>query len=228
MMSVLTTEDLNALRRVPLFRGLTEPETIDLIEHASIVTAPDRTTLFVQGDPIDRFYIIIDGWVKLSRLTSDGEPAVLAVFTRGESFGEAAILDSHAFPATAEVVALSRLLSIPSAPFVKELRTNNDLALNMLASMSRRLHYLVKQVEQLQAKSAPQRVGNFLLLLLPGAGGSVTVSLPYDKSLIAARLGMKPETFSRALVRLRKVGVRAEGNAVVIPSPKDLKLFCDA
>jgi CRP-like cAMP-binding protein len=223
-----TPEDLSILAGMPLFRGLGELEIGGLIEHASILTAPNRKTLFVQGDLADRFYVILDGWVKLSRLTKDGEQAVIAVFTRAESFGEAVILESREFPATAEVVAPSRLLVVPAAPFLRVLRTNNDLALNMLASMSRRLHYLVQQVEQLQAKSAPQRVGNFLLPLLPELDGPVTVLLPYDKSLIAARLGMKPETFSRALGKLRKVGVRAEGSAVIVPRPKELQKFCEA
>lgn len=223
----LSERDWEAVRKVSLFAGLPIGSVEALIDHATIEEAPVRTMLFHQGDEVDRFYIIIEGWVKLSRLTAEGDQAVIAVFTRGEPFAQAAMFDSGRYPVSAETVAPSRLLSVPAGSFMAKIENDGALAMRMLAAMSRQLRYLVQQVEQLQAKSAPQRVGNFLLPLLPRPDRPGTIHLPYDKSLIAARLGMKPETFSRAMAKLREVGVRTEGNAVIVPEPDRLKRYCE-
>lgn len=226
-MAKLSDENRRILTRAPLFSGLSEVALSELVSKASIVAKPNRATLFLQGDPVDCFYLIIEGWVKLSRLTPGGEQAVIAVFAPGETVGEVAMLSLREFRATAELVAPARLLAFPAKQFIATLRDNGDLALNMLASISRHVQYLNQQSEQLQAKTASQRVGNFLLPLIHERNGSTVVHLPYDKSLIAARLGMKPETFSRALAKLRQIGVRAEGNAVVVPKPTELLRYCE-
>ena len=63
------------------------------------------------------------------------------------------------------------------------------------------------EIEQLKARTGAQRLAEFLLELCPVESGSCAVRLPYDKALIAGRLGMKPESLSRGFSRLRKVGV---------------------
>jgi len=175
-------------------------------EPANMIVAP---CCFFQEERAESFFVVLNGWVKLSRETVEGDEYVIGMFSRGESFAEAAIFDSGRFPVTAEAVEPARVLVVPAKPFMETISLDPQLAMSMLATMSRRLRHLVTQVEQLQAKSAPQRVGAFLLRLSDGVDGAITVQLPYDKSLIAARLGMKPETFSRALAKLRHLGIHS-------------------
>lgn len=86
----------------------------------------------------------------------------------------------------------------------------------MIASTCQRLHYLMEEVEQLKAQSGVQRVAEFLLSLAPVDNGSCVIALPYDKVLIAARLGLKPESLSRAFARLRSVGVAVHSAHVAV------------
>jgi len=86
----------------------------------------------------------------------------------------------------------------------------------MLASSSQHLKFLVEHIEQIKVLDAPQRVGDFLLRLCCRREGRCIVELPYEKSLIAMRLGMKPESLSRALARLRPLGVAVEREQVTI------------
>ena len=86
----------------------------------------------------------------------------------------------------------------------------------MLASTFRHLHALVAQVEQLKAHTGAQRVVEFLLELCPVSQGVCAVTLPYDKVLIAGRMGMKPESLSRFFARLREMGVRVSQNHAAI------------
>ena len=220
-------QDLEILGRVPLFAGLGEARLTDLLQGASVRAHPKGQLLFQQGDPADRFYVVLSGWVKIFRLTPDGDQAVMGLFARGESFAEAAMFMGGHFPASAEVVEEARLLRIESRPFEKRLHAEPGIAVSMLASVSRRMHYLVGQIEQLQVRSGTQRVADFLLKLCPAREGSADIALPYDKSLIASRLGMKPESFSRALARLRGLGVHSERSHVSVSDVALLVDFCE-
>lgn len=226
-MAQLTSEDLEIVKTLPLFAGLPGETVHTLLGAARFHDYERGTNLFIQGEPADRFYVIFSGWVKLSRETVDGDEYVIGIFRRGESFAEAAIFDSGRFPVNADVVEAAHLLVVPAKPFIAALMADGTLALNMLAAMSQHLRSLVMQLEQLQAKSAPQRLGSFLLRLNPDLDGATTIHLPYDKSLIAARLGMKPETFSRALAKLRSLGVRSDGGDIVVSEPAALQRFCE-
>ncbi len=65
-------------------------------------------------------------------------------------------------------------------------------------------------------RSAPQRIAAFIIGLDPRSDGPAEMALPFEKSLLANRLGMKPESFSRALARLRPYGVTIEKETITI------------
>jgi len=96
--------------------------------------------------------------------------------------------------------------------------------------MSRHHRLQDKELEHLTVQNAPQRIGCFLLRLCVNRGKeerSTTLHLPYDKTLIASRLGMKPETFSRALTKLRsEIGIEVNGATVIIENIDDLLSYC--
>lgn len=215
--------DHEMLSRVPLLSGLASNALRALLADGWVQSFPRNTTLFLQDDPASRFYVILDGWVKLFRTTEHGDESVIAVFGRGESFAEAAIFDSGIYPVSGAVVEDSRLLVVPAAPFVRQLTERGDCALPILAAMSRHLHRMVNQVEQLTLKSSTERVAGFLVKLCPKGMNGATVRLPLDKALIAGRLGMQPETLSRSLAKLRKVGVESRGAEINIPDISALR-----
>lgn len=215
------------LGQLPLFAGLPRDQLLLLLVDASVRLYPRGAVLFLQDEPATRFYVLFEGWVKLFRQTPDGQESVIAVFTRGESFAEAAMLEHGVFPVSAAVVEDARLLVIPAERFLARIRERGELALNILASMSRHLRRLVQQVEQLTVKSAAERLAGFLYRLCPKEPGPVVIRLPFDKSLVAGRLGMQPETLSRALARLRRIGVKTHGLEVTIPDVGTLARFSE-
>ena len=98
----------------------------------------------------------------------------------------------------------------------------------MLASASHHLKLLVEQIEQIKVRSAPRRIGEFLIGLAAGQeNGRCTLNLPYEKALIANRLGMQPESFSRALKRLKPLGVKVHGDDVTIADLEALAAFVE-
>ena len=212
----ISTADLQVLTRLPLFSGLPPDSLRRLLSEAWVQEFERGHVLFIQAEPAERFYVIFDGWVKLFRETMAGGESVIAVFAGGESFAEAAIFDKGIYPVSAMTVHDSRLLVVPAEAFVNKVREDGDYALNMMASMSRHLRGLVRQIEQLAAKSSAERVATFLVRLCPEGADSAVVSLPLEKALIAGRLGMQPETFSRSLKKLQRLGVSNTRNEIQV------------
>jgi CRP-like cAMP-binding protein len=222
----LEGRDLALIGRVPLFAGLGASSLADLLAEAVVRRFSRNTLLFVEGEPADQFYVVLDGWVRLYRQTTDGRESVIALLACGESFAEALMFLGGRFPVSAGVVEDARLLVVPAKSFRRALRNDNELCFKMMASMALHLRRLVSQVEQLTVRSSSERVAQFLLKLARDGAESAIVHLPYDKGLIAARLGMQPETLSRALAKLRPLGVETRGSRVTIRDVAALRRHC--
>lgn len=219
--------DWQIVRATPLFSAIPHDTAQSLIGGHGARTYDKGSVLFQQGTPADCFYVILDGWVKIYRITPDGTEAVVGVFRRGETFAEAAIFLGGRYPVSAEAVTHARLLAIDGDSFRRRIHQEPDLALAMLASSSQHLKFLVEHIEQIKVLDAPQRVADFLLRLCGQHDGACTIELPYEKSLIAKRLGMKPESLSRALSKLRPLGVAVEREKVTINDIVALRRLID-
>lgn len=218
---------MDIVRRAPLFCDVSETLLQTLLAESRVGEYRRGKILFLRGDPAERFYLLFEGWVKIFLDTPAGEQTVIEIMKSGETVAEAAIFMSRAYPASAEVADDARLLEIPAQPFLDMLRDESGLALTMLAALSKRLHYLIQHIEKVQTFSTPHRLAEFLVGLADVETGEATVNLPYDKLLVAARLGMKPESLSRALAKLRSVGVTTQGSEVRISDVDRLRDFCD-
>ncbi len=176
--------------------------------------------LFLQDDPAEWFYIIASGWIKLFRETMDGHETVLDTLTTGQSFGEIAVLEDDTHTYGACIVEKAVLYRLPISLLKKTVEENHKVALSMLQTMAQHRKRQTHEIESLTLQNASQRIGCFLLRLCdPFTEGETTLQLPYDKSLIAARLGMKSETFSRALNKLKEhTDISVQGAKVIIPS----------
>jgi len=223
----MTPLDWNTVRSTPLFGAMPTDVMQALVEKSGPRTCDKGTILFQQGDPANDFFVVLEGWVKLYRLTAEGDEAVVAIFKRGETFAEGAMFMGGRYPVTAETVAPSRLLQVDGMALRQKIRENPDLTFPMLASASGHLKALVDQIEQIKLLSGSQRVAQFLLRLSPDTQGATVVGLPYEKALIANRLGMKPESLSRSLSKLRHLGVIVDREQVVIADVERLARFVE-
>lgn len=215
------------IRGLPFFNDLPEADLAAFLKASRIREYKKQAPLFHHGDPADRFFIVLNGWIKLFRETGEGEEAFIALFTRGDVFGEAAIFSGAGYPFSAQASEDSKVIEIPAGALRERARDNHDIMDRIMASMSKEMRSLQLENEHLALMSAPQRVGCLLLQLsagMIGKGGAFT--FPYDKSLAAGRLGMKPETFSRALAQLKPVGVTVSGPEVKIESFSCLIDYC--
>lgn len=222
----LHDDDARIIRTIPLFSGLSDEAFAWLALKMMPVTIEASGMLFFQDEPANRFFILLEGWVKLYRLSEEGAEAIVNVIAPGETFAEAAVFAQGRFPVCAEAVTDVRAVALGADDFGETVAGNREVAFAILGSLSLRLRQLVRQIESLQVKSAPRRVADFLLSLCPAGQATCALDLPLNKGLIAKRLGMRPETFSRALARLREAGVeQRDGRFTVIVA--DLRRFAE-
>ncbi|MBF0393222.1 MAG: cyclic nucleotide-binding domain-containing protein [Alphaproteobacteria bacterium] len=202
------------LRMVPLFASVSTPDLAALLADAVIEDREAGAVLLRAGEPACDFFVLLSGHVRLTAETG-GRSETVEILGAPALFGEAAVFDHGPNPVGAEALDAARLLRVPGAGFVARLEPRFDLILSMLGGISFRLRVLVRQIAELKLKTTAQRLGGFLLTLTEASDGSVELRLPYDKRLVAEKLGMKPESLSRALARLAPVGVKSCPDGVV-------------
>ena len=237
MASAPNPDDLDIVRRINVFCGLNPGMIQQMIAPATALSLREHEVVCRQDDPATAFFIVVDGWIKLYRITEAGDEAVINVLAKGDSFAESAAFTGQSYLHTAEAVSDARVIRVPAAHVVKCIQSRPEIAQAMIAAMAQHMSHLVQQVEQLKAKLGVQRLAEFLVSLCPNGQNTgqntgqdncqdtCTVALPYDKSLIAGRLGLKPESLSRAFAKLRSVGVHVHAAHVEVSNPDKLRSF---
>lgn len=220
--------DLIALaRKSVLLASIPEHVALEVLKGAQFRRFSRGETIFLQGERAAAVFIVAEGWVKLCRFAPSGAEAVVAVFTKGSSFGEAVAFRHDTYPVAAEAVTDCALIRIEADLILRLIRANPEVAISILSATFTHLHDLVAQVEQLKAQTGAQRVAEFLMELAPCSEGACEVTLPYDKVLIAGRLGMKAESLSRAFARLKEHGVVIRQNMARIDDLAKLRDYVE-
>jgi CRP-like cAMP-binding protein len=213
---LLTSNDRTVIKGCALFEALDPQDLAQLVDSSSIMKISRNLQLFEQGELAKALFLIVDGQIKLTRLAPDGNEAVVHIFGPGEVFAEAAMFMGGCYPVTATAISDARLIAISSERLRQQVQVKPAIAFAMLASMAQHLKVLVGQIEQMKLMTTKQRTIRFLLDQAGKTEGSAAFTLPYDKSLIASTLGMKPETFSRVVAQLSPHGLDVTGASVRI------------
>lgn len=209
---------LDFLRNLPLFRELEVGELDAIAAAAAEQRVTAGTVLFRRDDPCDGFYVIVLGRVKLALPAPAGAEKVVEILGPGQSFGEAVMFLRKPHMLQAEALADSLLLFIGKRAILDAIAHNPDLARRMLDELSRRLYLLIADIEAYTLKSATERVTGYLLESLPDGAGpdaAADVLLGASKSVLASRLNITREHFSRILHELSQAGlIRVSGRSI--------------
>ena len=185
--------------------------------------------LFQRGDPCEGFHLVGYGQVKLAITSPQGAEKVVEVIGPGMSFGEAVMFLEKPYPVYAQALSDSLLLHVSKSAVFAEIERNPRFSLQLLGGLSRRLHGLVGDVEAYSLRSGAQRVIGYLLRdlhVLEAQGNRGEVTLPIGKGVIASRLNLTPQHFSRILHELTARGLIAvEGRKVIITDLDRLRTY---
>ena len=215
-----------AIASAPMFDGLDRTQVESLATRSRPISLPAGQVLFRRGTPSTGFYVVRDGRMQLSVSNSEGVVKVLEIVSPGGAFGHAVMFLREPYPVDATALVDTRLVFVPASAVDHVLDGDPAMARLMLASMARRLQAKVQDIAMLSLQSASQRIIAYILGAMRDSGSdaaahpgpSATVELPALKQVLASRLGMTPETFSRAMRTLTGQGlISVEGAVVRIP-----------
>ncbi len=217
-----------SLKHVSLFSGLDDAARESIARLALARRVPAGQTLFREGEPTDGFYVVLEGQVKVYKLSTDGRQQILHVFAPGQAFAEAAMFAGETFPAFAEALMESRLAFFPRDRFLEGLGENPALAFGMIASLARLCRQLASLVQQVALTDAAGRLARYLTDLARRKGVALekgaNVRLDLPKGELARLLGTAPETLSRAFARLAEADVLAvDGKVITFHNPDVLQ-----
>ena len=212
------------LGRIYLFSGVSETDLSILARMSVRKTFPRHTTIFWEGKEVQGFYILITGTVKLVKSSPDGKEYILRLVGAGETFAEAAVFGESSYPATAITLEECQTLFFPKGPFLQHLSASPTLARNMLATLSRLMLYLTRQLEDLSLKEVSARLARYILERCQATHGHIEpglqCELPTTKTQLAAYLGTISETLSRTLSRFKNLGlIEVDKGTITIMDP---------
>ncbi len=215
------------LANLPLFQQLQDNEITRLAAETREVRLGKGQILFQKGDLLDGFYVVVEGQIKLAFSSPHGQEKVVSIVGPSGSFGEAVMFMEKPCPVFTQALEDSHLLYIAKRGIFTAIDHDSAFARRMLAGLSMRLHGLIQDVEDYSLHSSTQRVIGFLLQLADRpTKGHTTFELPASKQIIASRLNLTPETFSRILHSLSEAGLIAvKSKRITVPDITRLSRF---
>lgn len=193
-----------ALRQHYLFYPLDETQWARLQPHIHSRPLSEGEFLFTQGEPAPYFYVIGTGGVKLFRTSTQGLEKIMRLVYAGQSFAESALFsDPPRYPVHAQAIVASQLAEVECEAYLALLRESFGACRAVMREMVRRIHGHWDEIEGLSLLDSRHRVARYLLRLACTDDTTArTVRLPARKVLIAAHVGLAPETLSRTLKML--------------------------
>lgn len=208
------------LANLPIFSEMSGEDLDRIAAHTLPHYAEKGQSICHCGDPCTGFHLVVYGQVKLGFTSAQGIEKVVEIVRPGQSFGEALMFLDVPYIVFAQALSDSMLLHVAKQAVFDELARDPGFSRRMLSGLSRRLHGLVRDVEAYTLRSSQERVIGYLLAELrdDAEGSPVEVHLSAGKSVIASRLNMTPEHFSRILHELGNAGlIEIQGRTVRIP-----------
>lgn len=176
---------------------------------------PRGQTLVRRGEDAFGFFLVASGSVSLRT----SEDRVLALVLPGDTFAEGTLVAHRHYPVEARAEKDSRVIVIDRRGFLEIMGRRPELSFRVMEAMGRRMRALTEKWTGHRPSGTEERLFRWLLDALPAASGSPvkSVRVPATKRLLAAELGITPETLSRCLARLRDRGkIRIRGREVEI------------
>ncbi len=219
--------DFRTVSNCRLFEELSDETLKEVISDSCVICHSKNHPLFLRHSPVEYIYIILDGWVKTYHETLSGQEVVIDFMNKGDSIGESALFTERTHRNSAQTVTNVRLLRIPAKSLIYHMSKRPEVALCFLSYISNRLHESSNEIKLLKTQNGMQRVADFLLHLYRIEDGSPVLALPFEKALIARKLGMQPESFSRILSKLGEYGISTKADKILVSDITSLQSVCD-
>lgn len=224
----------NCLLDVPLFSVLDEEERAMLFERLMPRRLLKGQPVFLQGDPGDEMYLLLEGRVRICCESLSGREITLALLDNGGFFGEMALLDGLNRSATALAESACRLLVLRRVDFQDFLKVSPHATIALLSFLSQRLRQANDKIQDLALLTVRQRLAAVLVDLASREGEvcpeGMLLSTGVSHKLLSGLLGTSRETVSRMCAELKDLGlIEQQGRRIIVRDVEGLReIFSEA
>lgn len=220
-------ETLDRIRGIHLFSALSDAQLEPVIRSTRAVALDVGEILFRQGEKAERFFFVLRGQIKLFRLSPTGDEKVIHIVMPRRTFAEAVVFMRKGYPVNAMAIDASELYAFDTHAYLQTLQDSSETCFQLMADMSQRLVDQIDEIDRLTLQNATCRLVGYLLEQCTGKSnpiGESAVELSTPKHVIASKLSIQPETFSRILKRLARGGhIKVDGNVITLPNADGLR-----
>ena len=206
----LSENRANLLKRIRLFRSLTDKELFDLSPKVILREFKKNHVILHEEDTNSFMYIIVHGKVKIYQIGNQGREMILSVHGAGEFFGEMSLIDGKTDPATVAAMEHSMIAIISRNDFYSLLHSQKKMLENLLEILCSRLRESWKKIQMLNFNDASQRVKMLLLILSEDHGektqSGTTLRIKLIHQNVADMTGLTRETVTRVLDKWKRTG----------------------
>ena len=226
-----SASDLDSLRSIPLFAALSDAELAAdraLFRKRAVAKG---AFLFMEGDPPERFTILLKGRVKLVR-TSEGKDIILRLVEPGDWFGGVAAFGRRNHPYSAQALAPSVVMEIPGKDFAGLMARYPRVAQQVMEELVEQLIEAHEMMRRLALEPVEPRLAYTLLQLAARSGSphrnGVALTTPLTRQNLAELAGTTVETAIRVLSKWKRAGlVREEAGRIVIADRAQLEAVAE-
>jgi CRP-like cAMP-binding protein len=226
-MTQANAEEIQFLESLPLFEGLSHQQLEQVLAagHRRNFSAP--AFVYLQGDPAEGFYLLLQGRIKLSQVTPEGQQVILRYAAPGEAFGVIAVLSRVRYPVSALTVEDSQLLVWDQQNMRLLMEKLPRVGLNALAILAARVREFQDRVRELSTERVERRIARALIRLARQTGrkteDGILIDLPLTRQDLAEMTGTSLYTVSRTLSNWESQGlVKSKREQVTITYPHGL------
>jgi CRP-like cAMP-binding protein len=223
----LSPTELEIARGASLLKGILPSQFDAVIQAAHIKNLQDGAFYFMEEQPAERGYILIDGKVKLGQVTADGQQVILGYLIPGRVFGIIAVLKKVTYPVSAQAVGNCKAIYWDQGPLNQLMDSYPRIALNALRIMAGQIRQFQNTVKDLSTTRVEQRIARAVLRLARQSGRKIDtgvfIDLPLSRQDLAEMTGTTLYTVSRVLTDWEKQGlVASKRQQVIITYPHGL------
>jgi CRP-like cAMP-binding protein len=222
--------DESLLAGLPPFSRLQRGEIREILDQATPKRVEAGTEVFHEGHDAERFYLLLDGYIRVVKVTPTGEQIIALHISPGQLFGIAPALSRDTYPATAISVVESIALSWPVRLWADFTARYQGFATESYKTLGERLGEMQSRITELATQAVEQRIATALLRLVNQSGRKtdqgIEIAFPITRLNISEMTGTTLHTVSRLLSAWERDGIVASRRKhIVITDPHRLMLL---
>ena len=206
----MRSDEFAEMRALPLFEGVQTATVENLLKVSFLQRFPAQVELIREQEPADFLHVIVEGQVEVFAAYR-GRETTVSVIGAGNSFIVAAVLLDKVYLKSARTLAPSRILMVPADAVRKYFAEDAVFARALALELALAYRGVVKELKNQKLRSSLERLANWLIAHNQECGGNGSFELPFDKKVLASRLGMAPEVLSRSFAALGAYDVVVKG-----------------